>query len=142
MYRKDLIWLYSFGVLMLLLTGYLAWDYVRPEWKNYQEEFRDLVAEKFGQQKAEQAPRGLQQVWLKDLDRVDLHFCSTIDTIRTKTAVTKTPQSPPDRRGGKVVVVTAGAWERGMGSSRLALVSVTALSRTRWMRLSTAQLQL
>ncbi len=28
---------------------------------------------------------------VRNLDRVDLHFCSTIDTIRTKTAVTKTP---------------------------------------------------
>ena len=71
MYRKDLIWLYASGVLMLLLTGYLAWGYVQPEWKDYQDEFRDLVAEKFGAQKAAQLPRGLQQVWLKDLDRVD-----------------------------------------------------------------------
>ena len=71
MYRKDLIWLYSFGVLMLLLTGYLSWGYVQPEWKDYQDEFRDLVAEKFGAQKAAQDPRGLQQMWVKDLDRVD-----------------------------------------------------------------------
>ena len=71
MYRKDLIWLYASGVLMLLLTAYLAWGYVQPEWKDYQDEFRDLVAEKFGAQKAAQVPRGLQQVWLKDLDRVD-----------------------------------------------------------------------
>ena len=28
---------------------------------------------------------------VRNLDRVDLHFCSTIDTIRTKTAVRKTP---------------------------------------------------
>ena len=62
MYRKDLIWLYASGVLMLLLTGYLAWGYVQPEWKDYQDEFRDLVAEKFGAQKAAQVPRGLQQV--------------------------------------------------------------------------------
>jgi hypothetical protein len=70
-YRKDLIWLYSAGVVTLLLTGYLAWGYVRPEWKDYQDDFHDLVAEKFGPQKAVQVPRGLQQVWLKDLHRVD-----------------------------------------------------------------------
>ena len=28
---------------------------------------------------------------VKNLDRVELHFCSTIDTIRTKTSVAKTP---------------------------------------------------
>ena len=51
MYRKDLIWLYSFGMLMLLLTGYLAWGNVRPEWKNYLRSFvtwlrRSLVSKK------------------------------------------------------------------------------------------------
>jgi hypothetical protein len=46
-YRKDLIWLYASGVLMLLLTGYLAWGYVQPEWKDYQDEFRAWLR-KFG----------------------------------------------------------------------------------------------
>ncbi len=35
-------------------------------------------------------PAGTHPI-VKNLDRVDLHFCSTIDTIRTKTAITKTP---------------------------------------------------
>jgi cytochrome c2 len=70
-YRKDLLWLYSFGLVTLLLTGYLVWGYVQPEWKEYQEQFISLVAERFGRQKAAQVPSGLQQVWLKDLNRAD-----------------------------------------------------------------------
>ncbi len=71
MYRKDLIWLYSFGAVTLLITAFITWNYFRPEWMDYQEEFRSMVAEKFGEQKASQVPRGLQQVWVKELGRVD-----------------------------------------------------------------------
>lgn len=71
MYRRDLIWLYASGALMFLLTGYLVWNHVQPEWKAYQNDFRALVAEKFGQQKASQLTSGVQQVWLKELNRVD-----------------------------------------------------------------------
>lgn len=71
MYRRDLIWLYSFGAAVLLLTGFVYWSYWTPEWKDYQEEFRDLVAQKFGEKRALQIPQGLQQIWIKDLVRVD-----------------------------------------------------------------------
>lgn len=71
MYKNDSIWLYSFGAILLILTGYLVWSYEMPEWKAYQEEFRGLVAEKFGEEKAALIPSGLQQIWMKDLDRVD-----------------------------------------------------------------------
>ncbi|HJZ13090.1 MAG TPA: c-type cytochrome, partial [Acidobacteriota bacterium] len=50
---------------------YVVWAVERPEWKDYQEEFRALIAEKFGDEKAEKIPAGLQQIWIKDLDRVD-----------------------------------------------------------------------
>jgi len=70
-YRRDLIWLYSFGVATLLVMAVVSWGYVRPEWQDYQEEFRTLVAQRFGQQKAAFVPRGLQQVWVKELGRVD-----------------------------------------------------------------------
>ncbi|HLF83806.1 MAG TPA: c-type cytochrome [Blastocatellia bacterium] len=71
MFRKDSIWLYSFGAAALLVTGYLYWSDFTPEWNDYQSEFRQLVAEKFGSEKAALAPRGLQQVWAKELGRVD-----------------------------------------------------------------------
>lgn len=71
MYRKDLWWLYGFGILLLLISGYLIWSYEQPEWKAYQEEFRSLIAEKFGEERAAQIPSGLQQIWIPDLHRVD-----------------------------------------------------------------------
>jgi cytochrome c2 len=70
-YRRDAIWLYGFGGATLILTAFVYWTHLRPEWKAYQEEFRGLIAEKFGESKATQAPRGLQQIWVKELDRVD-----------------------------------------------------------------------
>jgi len=71
MYRKDLIWLYGFGAVILIITVFLFWSAEVPDWKLYQAEFRDLVSQKFGEEKAQQVPGGLQQIWLKDLDRVD-----------------------------------------------------------------------
>jgi cytochrome c2 len=63
--------LYSFGAATLLLTGFIYWNYLTPEWTGYQEEFRDLVTQKLGEKRATQIPRGLQQIWVKELDRVD-----------------------------------------------------------------------
>ncbi len=69
--NRDSVWLYSFSAVALLITGLVYWNYLRPEWSDYQEEFRNLVAEKLGEEKAAQVPRGLQQIWLKELGRVD-----------------------------------------------------------------------
>ena len=71
MFRKDSILLYSFGGAVLIITALVFWNYYTPEWKDYQDEFRDMVAKKFGPDRASQAPRGLQQIWVKDLNRVD-----------------------------------------------------------------------
>jgi len=70
-YRKDSIWLYSFGGLALVITGLVYWTYFAPEWTEYQAEFRALVAEKLGDSKAQKIPRGVQQIWVKELGRVD-----------------------------------------------------------------------
>lgn len=71
MFRKDPILLYSFGGVTLLITALVFWNYYTPEWKGYQNEFQELVAKRFGADKVPQIPRGLQQIWVKDLDRVD-----------------------------------------------------------------------
>ncbi len=42
-----------------------------PEWKYYQSEFRWLVAEEMGDVDRSQIPRGIQQIYVEDLDRVD-----------------------------------------------------------------------
>jgi len=70
-FKKDSILLYSFGGVVLVITGLIIWNYYTPEWKGYQDDFQEMVAEKFGPDRAAQAPRGLQQIWVKELDRVD-----------------------------------------------------------------------
>ena len=71
MFKRDSILLYSFGGVALIITVLVFWNYATPEWKDYQDEFRETVAEKFGADRASQVPRGLQQIWAKDLNRVD-----------------------------------------------------------------------
>lgn len=71
MFHKDSIKLYSLGAVLLIVTGMLYWDDFAPEWKGYQQQFRDQVAKKFGAARAAQLPDGLQQIWIKDLNRVD-----------------------------------------------------------------------
>jgi cytochrome c2 len=70
-YSKDAIKIYALGAVLLLVTGFIFWDNALPEWKGYQKDFRDMVAKKFGEQRADQIPEGLQQIWASDLDRVD-----------------------------------------------------------------------
>jgi cytochrome c2 len=42
-----------------------------PSWKYYQDEFRAIVAEEIGAAESAQAPRGIQQIWVEPLERVD-----------------------------------------------------------------------
>lgn len=71
MFKKDALKLYVLGIVLLLLTGWVFFRENRTDWSDYQAEFRDLVAEKFGEERADQIPTGIQQIWVKDLDRVD-----------------------------------------------------------------------
>ncbi len=68
---KDAIKLYVLGICLLALTAAVYFREVRTDWSDYQAEFRDFVAEKFGEERAAQTPSGIQQIWVKDLDRVD-----------------------------------------------------------------------
>ncbi len=68
---RDRLLLAVFGVALLGFTGFAFYDYFMPEWKYYQRDFRAVVEETLGEEKAELAPSGLQQVWVKSLDRVD-----------------------------------------------------------------------
>ena len=71
MFKRDSILLYSFGGAILLITSIVFFSYFTPEWRGYQNEFQQLVTKKFGAERAKQVPSGLQQIWAKDLDRVD-----------------------------------------------------------------------
>jgi cytochrome c2 len=70
-YSKDAIKIYALGAVMLLVTGFIFWGEAMPEWQSYQGEFREMVARKFGAERAAQIPGGLQQIWVRELDRVD-----------------------------------------------------------------------
>ena len=70
-FRRDSVLLYSFGGVILIITAIVFWSYYTPEWQDYQGEFRQMVAKKFGADRAAQAPQGIQQIWVKELNRVD-----------------------------------------------------------------------
>lgn len=69
--KKDKLFLSVGGMLLLLVTAYGFYDYYTPEWQSYQEEFRDLVEEKFGPERAAAIPTGLQQTFVKELNIAD-----------------------------------------------------------------------
>ncbi len=71
MFSKDAFKIYVLGAALLLVTGYLFWGDVLPEWSGYQSGFHDYVGKKFGATRAATIPAGLQQIWVKELDRVD-----------------------------------------------------------------------
>lgn len=69
--RRDQ-WLLSIaGLLVFVLAGYLFYRNLTPKWRDLQSEFQDLVAEKFGDERAATVPTGLQQVYVKELDIAD-----------------------------------------------------------------------
>ncbi len=68
---RDRFLLYACGAGLLVIAGVLYGTYLQPEWKDYQSEFRDYVASRFGAARAAQAPRGIQQTWARDLGRAD-----------------------------------------------------------------------
>ena len=59
------------GVLLIVSTVIFAWADRVHDWRWYQSEFRDAVAEKFGEEKAGTVPSGIQQIYVADLGRAD-----------------------------------------------------------------------
>lgn len=66
---KPLTWLAALATLGI--TGALIAREVVPPYRTYQREFRRLVEERFGPERAAATPAGLQQIWLAEPDRVD-----------------------------------------------------------------------
>lgn len=69
--KKDKLILSIIGIAVLLVCGFILFDYFTPEWKDYQSEFNGLVTEKFGAERAAAVPSGLQQVYVKELALAD-----------------------------------------------------------------------
>lgn len=59
------------GVLLVVSTILFAWSDRRHDWRWYQAEFKRMVAEKYGAEKAHTVPVGLDQIWAGDLKRAD-----------------------------------------------------------------------
>jgi len=68
---NDRILLSAAGLIVLLVAGYITYDYLTPEWKSYQADFRQLVGEKFGAERASTIPSGLQQAFAPELNIAD-----------------------------------------------------------------------
>ncbi|NPA79441.1 MAG: c-type cytochrome [Thermotogae bacterium] len=65
-------WLiYLVSIIGAFIFGVAAYKEFNPEYKKYQVEFKRLIEMKFGTEAAEKVPMGVQQIWVKDLNRVD-----------------------------------------------------------------------
>ena len=69
--RVDRLMLAIVGVVLVIGTGLFMWSDRAHDWRFYQSEFRQLVAEKFGDDKAGELPEGVRQIWASDLSRAD-----------------------------------------------------------------------
>ncbi|HXY42360.1 MAG TPA: c-type cytochrome [Vicinamibacteria bacterium] len=69
--RLDRPVLAAVGVVLVLSTLLFLRNDREHEWRWYQAEFRKLVAEKFGAEKARTVPSGMQQVWVASLGHAD-----------------------------------------------------------------------
>jgi cytochrome c551/c552 len=61
----------AIGVVLVVGTALFIWSDRAHDWRYYQYAFRNLVAEKFGEEKAADVPSGLQQIWVADMGRAD-----------------------------------------------------------------------
>lgn len=69
--RRDRPVLALVGVALVAGTVLFAWSDRQHDWRYYQWEFRRMVAEKYGEEKAATVPPGIQQHWVADLGRAD-----------------------------------------------------------------------
>ena len=90
------------GIALFLVVAFSVYDYFHPEWMNYQAEYRDLVEEKFGPERADQVPSGFQQIYVKSLDRTDR--CITCHQATEWTGLENAPE--PFRTHPKEILKT------------------------------------
>ncbi len=68
---KELIFFLIVSLLTLFISLIVIAREETPEWKDYQSEFKAIIAENFGNVDLSDIPDGIQQIWVEDLDRVD-----------------------------------------------------------------------
>jgi cytochrome c2 len=59
------------ALFVLVICAVVVWGEMNPGYRSYQREFKNLVEERFGPERAAAVPTGLQQIWLESADRVD-----------------------------------------------------------------------
>jgi cytochrome c2 len=69
--RRDRPVLAIVGLLLVVSTVLFTRNDREHEWRYYQYEFRRMVADKFGEEKARAVPSGLQQIWVPALGHAD-----------------------------------------------------------------------
>jgi cbb3-type cytochrome oxidase cytochrome c subunit len=69
--KSELMTLLVVGVAAVGAVAAVIGREASPEWQYYQREFAAIVEETLGSAEPSQIPRGIQQIWVEDLDRVD-----------------------------------------------------------------------
>ena len=69
--RRDTVLIFVAGLLCLAVVIAAAYKENTSEWKKYQAGFKQLVAKKFGPQKAAKVKTGIKQIWIPELHRTD-----------------------------------------------------------------------
>lgn len=69
--QRELIILLCLAVIAVGTIAVVFAQAGSADWKYYQSEFRAVVAETLGEVDPSTIPRGIQQIWIEDLDRVD-----------------------------------------------------------------------
>lgn len=69
--RLDRPVLAIIGLVLVASTAFFAWSDRQHDYKYYQYAFKQLVAEKFGDEQAATVRTGLHQIWVPELGRAD-----------------------------------------------------------------------
>lgn len=69
--RRDKLILTISGLALLAATVYVFVDYSSQDWRYYQSEFKSVVYEKLGAEKAALVQTGLRQIYIPELKRSD-----------------------------------------------------------------------
>jgi len=68
---KDFYWMFIFSLIMFCLVLISFHKQANPEWKKYQQEFKDYLEENISPEIASSFDLSVKQIWLPELSRVD-----------------------------------------------------------------------
>lgn len=70
-YKHDSVIFYLLLAGVIISTAFAIKRQTTPEWKRYQSEFKKMVEEKLGKEALKGFSFGIQQIWLKEINRID-----------------------------------------------------------------------